>query len=203
MQHVQPAREGAHGRHHQPRAIGRKTAPAHRTPAPGDLGDRVKVARHLARLAGRLMPEDQRAEAQHLGSAPAEMGRGIGIVVALDPDPVMRAGQRPDTLGIDRRQARFRAAVMETVAERNNCFGLQGRTEFLDPRQRGGGVIGRQHLAGGGVVRALFQMQVGDDEHALRVPPERALRQRREHLPGKMEQGLCGLGRGGGHRPQN
>ena len=50
------------------------------------------------------------------------------------------------------------------------------RDKTRKPRQRRGGVIGRQQHAARGKARAFLQMQVGDDEHTLLRPVQRAFR---------------------------
>ena len=99
---------------------------------------------------------------------------GFGIVVAGDPDPVAATLQGGQTCAIASLQPRRTAAVMETVAERDHRARRVMRDQTRQPRQRGGRVIRRQELAARGVARAFFQMQVGDNKHAVLGPIQRA-----------------------------
>ncbi|MNL34924.1 hypothetical protein D3C87_1569220 [compost metagenome] len=57
----------------------------------------------------------------------------------------------------------------------------------FEPRQRHGGVIGRQHLAAAGKARHLLEMQVGDKQGLPGPPIEGAGGQRLEIMAGEAQ----------------
>ena len=103
---------------------------------------------------------------------PMPVGR-LGIVVAGDPDPVAPALQRGERGAVRRREPRRPVAVVEIVAQRDDDARRIVRDQPREPRQRFGGVVGRQQHAAPREARAFFQMQVGDDEQAFLGPVER------------------------------
>ena len=115
VQHVQPAGKGTHGWHYQPRAITGKTSPPHGSAPSNDLGRRMQMPGYLPCFARRLMPENQRSDAQHLAGPPAQMRRRVGVMVALHPDPVMCGRQRLNAPGIGFRQAQLGRPIEITV----------------------------------------------------------------------------------------
>ena len=74
----------------------------------------------------------------------------------------------------DIRQPRRTAAVVETVAERDQQPWRVPLDQARQPRQGRRSVVGRQQYTARGEGRALFQMQVGDDQQPLVGPIERA-----------------------------
>ena len=63
---------------------------------------------------------------------------------------------------------------MEAVAKRDDGRGVVGVDDLGEALQGFARVVGRQHLAFGREVRALFEMQVGDDESIFGRPVEGA-----------------------------
>ena len=88
------------------------------TPPSGHARARMKVPGDLAarRSRCRLVSEYQRAHAELMRHATAEIFWRLRIVVALDPDPVAPVRHRSDQGDIVVRHPRPGAAVMETVA---------------------------------------------------------------------------------------
>ncbi|MEZ5947144.1 MAG: hypothetical protein R3C04_09900 [Hyphomonas sp.] len=111
----------------------------------------------------------------------------------------MRGGERADAGGIGFRQAQIGRAVMETVAEGEDGFGLQSGREALDHGKGRAGVIGRQHLAAGSIGAAFLQVQVRHHKQAPGRPPQRPFRQRRQQLTRNVQEGGGGLRGKGGH----
>ena len=97
-------------------------------------------------------------------------------MIAGDPDPFAAALQDAQGFAVGVGEPRRSAAVMEAVAQRDDAARRIMRDKTRKPRQRRGGVIGRQQHAARGKARAFFQMQVGDDEQALLRPVQRACR---------------------------
>src|SRR5829696_4752851 len=93
MAHVETASVSAEGGHYHPFAVARKAASAHRASPSAHAGDRVQMARDLARggIRLRLMAEQQRSDCQCCSRGPAHAGGWFGIVIAGDPDPVAPA----------------------------------------------------------------------------------------------------------------
>tara|TARA_R110000850_G_scaffold61537_1_gene140679 strand:+ start:12033 stop:12710 length:678 start_codon:yes stop_codon:yes gene_type:complete len=180
--HIQPAGEGSEGRQHHPHPVRDETGSAHATPMGGDPGRRVQVAGDLARLIARLrlVHQPQRAQRQGLdhraGQAGQVLAEGQPVVIALQPDPVAGGGQPVQTGPVVRGHATDGAGIVETVTQQHHPCRVEGRDLDLQPRQGGGAVIGRQHLAAGGIGRALLQMQIGGDQGVVGDHPQRARR---------------------------
>ena len=68
----------------------------------------------------------------------------------------------------------MRVAIVKTVAERDHHARIMMRDHGGEPAKRRDGVVGRQQHAARGEARALFQMQIGDDEQPLLFPEQRA-----------------------------
>ena len=100
-----------------------KAAPAHGAAAARDPRLRMQVAGDfaIARLRRRFVTERQRAERQGLGKPAADIVGRIGIVIAGDPQPVAAALQRFEPGAADVAHARRSAAVMKTVAQRDDA----------------------------------------------------------------------------------
>ena len=80
-----------------------------------------------------------------------------------------------------------RIAIVQAVAERDDRFGLIVIDERRELVQRFARVIGRQHLPARRKGRALFEMQVGDDQSIFAGPVERAELVRDERLAANRE----------------
>ncbi len=78
---------------------------------------------------------------------------------------------------------------MEAVAEGDDDLRVEPQHQPGEPAEGLAGVVGRQELAAAGVGRALFEMQVGDDQHAPVGPPQRPLGECLEHHPGHADEG--------------
>ena len=172
--HIQSAGELAKGRHHHARCVGGKAAPAHGTAALRDARDRMQMAADFAGGAGRQMAEGQCAEHERLAERAADAVGRFGIVVSRDPYPVAAALHRHDIVAILVAEPRRPAAIMETVAERDDHARRIARDQLCEARQGGGGVVRRQQHPARGKARAFFQMQIADREQALFRPIERA-----------------------------
>ena len=172
--HIQPAGEGAEGRHHHALTVGGKAAARDCATAMRHARDRVQMAGDLARNAARQMAEGQRADRQFGDKAAADIGGGFGIVIAGDPDPVAAALQGVQGAAVAVGKPRRTAAVMETVAQRHDDARRVVRDQPGEARQCGGAVVRRQQLPARGIARTLFQMHVGDGEQTLLGPIERA-----------------------------
>ena len=72
--------------------------------------------------------------------------------------------------------------VVQAVAERDHGRGLVAVDDLGEALQRLARVVGRQKLAARGKGRALFEVQVGDDQRVLARPIERARHVGPEHL---------------------
>ena len=91
-----------------------------------------------------------------------QLARAFAIVVLPRIETSVRPfARRPILRGVIRRQSRLRPAVVKAVAEEDQRGGVQGRHLRFQPGQGLPGVVGRQHLAAGGVGRALLEVQVG------------------------------------------
>ena len=108
------------------------------------------------------------------GRFAAHLPADLRVVVARHPEPVaarLQQAQRGAVLGAD---AGFRQGVVKAVAERDHTQRRKAQDRGGERRQRRRRIIGRQEDAARGVGRALFEMQVGDDQGALLREPERA-----------------------------
>ena len=123
---------------------------------PGPAGLRRVVAINQATLA----PFGDPLAADALGQR--------GIVIAGDPDPVMRADQPVEQRQVARHQTGGPAAIVETVAKADHAPRPVMPAQPVECRQRRRRVVGRQQPAAGGKGRALFEMHVGDDKAARR-----------------------------------
>ena len=134
----------------------------------------MQVTCDFSDLTCRLVAEHDPAQ-RHLGcDHAAEIGRQRRIVIAGNPDPVTRRLQSRQRIAIRRRQPLVRIAIVKAVAERDHDARIIMRDDSREPRKRRLGVIGRQQHAAGREARALFEMQVGDDEQTLLFPEQRA-----------------------------
>jgi len=133
-------------------------------------------------MAGNLRPrlvalcfvaEDDPAEFDLLGDAPAAMVGETRIVVADDPCPVETRGERRQQLARARVEAITAEAIVEAVTEAIEA----GRARPLDLTsergQRRVRIIGRKELAGQREPAGFFKVQIGDEHGLARGPIER------------------------------
>ena len=84
----------------------------------------------------RLMPEGQRPDRDRRREHAADAGRGIGIVIAGDPDPVAALLQRAIASRSCGAQPLRAVAIMEAVAERKYRARPVAHDRLAKPRQR-------------------------------------------------------------------
>ena len=113
----------------------------------------------------------------------AESFANLGVVVAGDPDPLAVLLHDLQDLELLQADALGGLLVVQAVAERYHGRGLVAVDDLGEALQRLARVVGRQKLAAGGKGRALFEVQVGDDQRVLARPIERARHVGPEHLP--------------------
>ena len=136
----------------------------------------VVVARQFRADFARLgaVAQDQPAELEFFRQRAAAAGFHFGIVIAGDPHPVDRAGQRVE----HPRSMLFKPGrsgrIVEIVAQRDD----PARARFADRQrhalQRFAAVIGRDQLSVPREETAFFQMQVGHQQRAFARPVQRA-----------------------------
>ena len=135
----------------------------------------MQMAGDLALRAGRFVTKDKAVEGEHGNEAAADAGPRSGVVIAEDPHPLASALEARERRAIVLAHAVGALAVMEAVAEGDDRARRVAGDDSLHPRERRGGIIGRQQHAACGKARAFLQMQIGEDKHALLGPIERAL----------------------------
>jgi hypothetical protein len=115
---VEAAGVGAEGGEDQAPAVGNEAAAADAAVADRDRGFRMVMPRNLALgPALRLVPEQQVAAVEFRGADAAETVRRRRVVVAGDPDPVMRGGQAAERRRIVVGQPVCRLRIVKAVAE--------------------------------------------------------------------------------------
>ena len=120
------------------------------------------------------VPQDQPAELEFFRQRAAAAGFHFRIVIAGDPDPVDRTGQRvKHPRGVLFEPGRS-GRIVEIVAQRYD----PPRARFADRQrhafQRFAAVIGRDQLPVAREETAFFQMQVGYQQRAFARPVQRA-----------------------------
>ncbi len=128
----------------------------------------------VAAPADGRVNEAQASDAELAQHMAAERAGAFAVVVAGDPDPFASLLHDAQRLAVVRVHAFERVAIVEAVAERDDGRGVVGVDDLGEALQGFARVVGRQHLALGGEMRAFFQMQVGDDEGVLGRPIEGA-----------------------------
>ena len=88
-------------------------------------------------------------------------------MIAGNPDPIASGLQRRERRMIGTSHSLRPAIVMKAVAERDDAARRPAGDQRRQTRQRRRGVVRRQHHATLGVRGALFEMQIGDDQHSL------------------------------------
>ena len=130
------------------------------------------MAGDLAARTGRLVAERHGTERDRVCDLAADAA-WRRIMIAGDPDPVAADLQIGDAGPVVAGETLMCLAVMKAVAERDHSAGIVVRDHGGKPLQGRNRVERRQEGAARGEARPLFQMQVGDDEQALRVPHQR------------------------------
>ena len=135
------------------------------------------------------MPEDERAQVQFFHHYASEPRRRLRVVIARNPDPVERARKAGEARRIIRIHPRFRIAVMEAVAERDDGLWLELFQECFQPGDGRPCVIGRQRDAARGKGRSLLQMKIGNDKQPFVRQPCRTFGQEVERHAADGESG--------------
>jgi hypothetical protein len=104
----------------------------------------------------------------------AHPGGRVGIVIALDPNPVHQTRQRREARDLFGVEPIAGAVVVKRVTQRHDAFGVKSCDQRRDAFQGGAGIVGRQELAAAGVRRAFLEMQIGQHKRLLVRPPHRA-----------------------------
>ncbi len=118
-----------------------------------------------------FVPKRQAAEFELGGDLAGQRPRPIGVVVADHPHQRPAPRQITQALGVVGRQPRLGFAIVEGVAQQDHNRGGQRLDLGGQALERLAGVVGRQHLAAGGIGAALLQVQVGDHQGALGRQP--------------------------------
>src|SRR5690606_35600823 len=121
----------------------------------------MEMPRNLARLrrGKRLVTEGERADAQFFLHHAAKDTRRHRVVIARDPYTVERARKTGEARGGVSIHAMLCLAVMETVAQRHQCLGLQPCDERFQTANGRPRVIGWKRDAPRGEGRAFFEME--------------------------------------------
>ncbi len=98
----------------------------------------------------------------------------LRIVVARDPEKIASALEIGEGAAILVRHALAGAHVVEGIAQRHDGARGKAHHDGRQPRQGGGGVVGRQQHAARGIGGPLLQMQVRDHQQALGLVEENA-----------------------------
>src|SRR5215203_55984 len=102
------------------------------------------------------------------------------VVIAGDPNPSAPFLHAADRCAFLLAEASGSADVVEAVAERNDCAGIEARDYVGEPRESLPSIVGRQELAPARERRAFFEVQVRDEQHVVL---------REIHGPGQIENG--------------
>ena len=104
------------------------------------------------------------------------------IVIADDPGPARRSGERGQHFPRARRQPFAALGVVEAVAEAPDLSGAGGDGERGQVRQGRDRIVGRQHLPEPGEPARFLEVEIGDQQGAAGGPEQGPLRQRHQFM---------------------
>lgn len=161
------ARVTAESRHNDALAIGHEAAAANAMAARMDGGGGMQVACHFEILraeALRFVAEDDRSDGDLGHNRPADVPGRHGVVISSDPDRGDFGRDVANDAEVGAADSLPGVTVVETVAKEDQLPGGGRDYDGLQLRQRLTCVIRRQVDAAPGETRALFEMEVGDEQ---------------------------------------
>ena len=188
---IESAGQRPEGRQDQLARRRHETAPRDVAPAHPHAQFRVEMPRKfgpcLARcgLVSQHQPIDHRLGQDGAAAAIDQPGPACAIMIASDPAPRRRTGQRAQRVLRRRGQPIAPGIVVETVAQAPHFARARRRDDRVEIDQGGERIIGRQHLPVRREPARFLEMQVRHQQRAPRRPEQRTATQGKQLITGE------------------